>query len=125
MKKNRRLRPVALRLEELEARLALTGNLETFDTTAPGTLPAGWSQWSSTATTPFAVSSAQALSAPNSLAVDSPATSGLNARSWVSTAQPANVQVEAAVTSTAPSRPRSWRGASAWTPLRPVTTPPR
>jgi hypothetical protein len=84
-----------LRLEELEPRLALT--LETFDTTPPGTLPAGWSQWSNIGTNAFAVSSAQSLSAPNSLSVNSPTGSGLNARAWISTTQPANEEVQSAV----------------------------
>src|SRR4051812_15582166 len=97
MKTYKRLRPVRLRLEELEPRLAPAGGLESFDTTPPGTLPAGWSQWSSTGTGAFAVSSAPALSAPNSLAVNSPTASGLSARAWVNAAQPANVQAGAAV----------------------------
>jgi hypothetical protein len=101
MKKiTKRLRPVILRLEELESRLAPTASLgieESFDTTAPGSLPAGWSQWSSTGANAFAVSSAQSLSAPNSLAISSPTASGMNARSWVNTAQPASEEVSAAV----------------------------
>ncbi|HEY7314259.1 MAG TPA: Ig-like domain-containing protein [Gemmataceae bacterium] len=100
MRRAKRSRALPLQLEELEPRLAPAapvGTLETFDTTTPGTLPAGWSQWSSTGTNAFAVSSSQALSAPNSLAVSSPTASGLNARSWINTAQPANVQVESAV----------------------------
>lgn len=96
MKSIKRSRRVLLRLEELEPRLAPAASLETFDTTPTGTLPANWSQWSSGANA-FAVSSSVALSAPNSLAVSSPAASGLNARSWIDTAQPANVQVSAAV----------------------------
>jgi hypothetical protein len=97
-KTTKRFRPV-LFLEELEPRLAPTGSLgieESFDTTAPGSLPAGWSQWSSTGANAFAVSSAQSLSPPNSLAISSSA-SGMNARSWVSIAQPANEEVSAAV----------------------------
>ena len=100
MTKHNGLRPPGLRLEELEPRLTPAGpvgTLESFDTTVPGTLPAGWSQWSSTGTNAFAVSSAPALSVPNSLAVNSPAASGMNARSWVNTAQPANVQAQSAV----------------------------
>jgi hypothetical protein len=100
MKKIHKLRPVPLRLEELEARLAPAapvGPLETFDTTEPGTLPANWSQWSNTATNAFGASSAQSFSPPNSLLVASPSASGMNARAWINTAQPANMQVEAAV----------------------------
>ncbi len=98
-KTTRRSLPVPLRLEELEKRLAPTGSLgiqESFDTTAPGSLPAGWSQWSSTGTNAFAVSSAQSLTPPNSLAV-SATVSHLDARSWINTAQPANEDVSAAV----------------------------
>jgi hypothetical protein len=100
MKKHNRLRPARLRLEELEPRLAPAaplGTLETFDTTTPGTLPAGWSQWSSTGTNAFAVSSAQSLSSPNSLAASSPTASGQNALAWINTAQPANEEVQSAI----------------------------
>ncbi len=101
MKSIERVRPVPLWLEELEPRLAPAaslGTLQSFDTTTPGNLPAGWSQWSSaTGTNAFAVSSSQSLSPPNSLAVSSPAISGLNARAWVNTAQPANVEVSSDV----------------------------
>jgi hypothetical protein len=100
MKTSKRLRPVLLQLEELEPRLAPTGNLgtlETFDTTTPGALPAGWSQWSSTGTNAFAVSSSQSLDTPNSLAVSSPTASGMNARAWVDANQSANEEVGAAV----------------------------
>ncbi|HEY7423861.1 MAG TPA: Ig-like domain-containing protein [Gemmataceae bacterium] len=97
MKTSKRLRRVFLRLEELELRLAPAASLETFDTTPPGALPAGWSQWSSSGVNAFAVSSSVALSTPNSLAVSSPMGSGLNARSWINTVQPADMQVSAAV----------------------------
>ncbi|HWG46257.1 MAG TPA: Ig-like domain-containing protein, partial [Gemmataceae bacterium] len=100
MKTNKRLRPVSLWLEELEPRLAPAtslGTIQSFDTTPTGTLPVGWSQWSSTGTNAFAVSSSPAASPPNSLVVNSPTASGLEARSWVNSAQPANVQVNAAV----------------------------
>src|SRR5262245_23341142 len=95
MKTNKGLCPVRLRLEELETRLA-PASLETSDTTAAGALPTGWSQWSSSGTDAFAVTSSQALSTPNSLAVNSSA-SGLSALARVNAAQPANVQVGAAV----------------------------
>jgi hypothetical protein len=101
MKTIKRLRPAPPRLETLEPReapCASLGTLESFDTTAVGSMPAGWSQWSSvTGTNAFAVSSAESLSPPNSLAISSPTTSGLNARAWVNTAQPANEEVNAAV----------------------------
>src|SRR5262245_63125338 len=61
MRTNKRLRPVRPRLEELETRLA-PATLESFDTTAAGTLPAGWSQWGSIGTDAFAVAPSQALS---------------------------------------------------------------
>lgn len=100
MRRAKRSRALPLQLEELEPRLAPAapvGTLESFDTTASGALPASWSQWSSMGTNAFAVSSAQALSAPNSLAVSSPTASGLNARAWLNTAQPANEEVQSAV----------------------------
>jgi hypothetical protein len=98
-KSMRRLRYTPLQLEVLEPReapCASLGTAETFDTTAVGSLPASWSQWSSSAgTNAFAVSSSQAQSAPNSLAVSSPTMSGLDARAWVNTVQSANEQVNA------------------------------
>jgi hypothetical protein len=96
----KRLRSASLHLEELEPRLAPTvslGTEETFDTTTPGSLPAGWSQWSSTGSNAFAVSSAQSVSPSNSLALSSPTVSGMNARAWVNLTQPANERVSAAV----------------------------
>jgi hypothetical protein len=96
----KRLRPAPLCLEELEPRLAPTASLgteESFDTTTPGSLPSGWSQWSSTGAAAFAVSSTQSLSPPNALAISSPTLSTLNARAWVNTPQPANEEVSAAV----------------------------
>jgi hypothetical protein len=96
----KRLRSTFLQLEELEPRLAPTGSLgteESLDTMTPGSLPVGWSQWSSTGANAFAVSSAQSLSPPNSLAISSPTVSSMNARAWVNIAQPANETVSAAV----------------------------
>jgi hypothetical protein len=100
MKSNKRLRPLPLQLEELEPRLAPAapvGTLESFDTTTPGQLPSGWVQWSNTGASTFAVSSSQALSAPNTFAVSSPTGSGMNSRSWLTSSQSANMQVQAAV----------------------------
>lgn len=99
MKKTiKRVRPVPLRLEELEQRLAPSASLgteETFDTTPVGNLPAGWSQWSNTGANACAVSSSQSFSSPNALAISSPSGSGTNARAWIDTAQPANEEVTA------------------------------
>ncbi len=87
-------------VQSLEPRLAPSATpvgSETFDTTRVGTLPAGWAQWSNNGTTAFAVSSADALSAPNGLAVSSGIVSSLAARTWVTSAAPADVQVSAAL----------------------------
>ncbi|MHB1425746.1 MAG: Ig-like domain-containing protein [Gemmataceae bacterium] len=100
MKKSKRSRPAPLRIEELEPRLvpsSVTGTEQTFDTTAPGTLPSGWSQWSSSGTNQFAVSSSQSLSPPNALAVNSSSSIRLNGRAWVDAAQPANEEVSASI----------------------------
>src|SRR5262249_39712429 len=96
----KRSRALPLQLEELEPRLAPAapvGTLEAFYTTTPGTLPSGLSQWSSIGTNAFAVSPAQSLSTPTSLAVNSPTASGLDARAWNTPAQPANEEVQSAV----------------------------
>jgi hypothetical protein len=69
---------------------------ESFDTTAPGSLPAGWAQYTSNGSTAFAVSSAASLSPGNGLAMTA-GVSGLSARAWLTAAQPADVQVTAAV----------------------------
>jgi hypothetical protein len=69
--------------------------VEAFDTTTPGALPTGWTQWNSGGGA-FAVSPARALSAPNGLTVTTTA-SGLTAYAWETSSQPANVTVGAAV----------------------------
>jgi hypothetical protein len=68
---------------------------ESFDGSAVGTMPSGWSQWSNNGGTSFAVSSAQAESAPHGLV--SAGSSSQIARTWLTATQPANVQVSAAV----------------------------
>jgi hypothetical protein len=88
-----------LQVQPLEPRLAPSSSplgLENFDTTPAGSLPSGWSQWSGNGSTAFAVSAARSLSAPNGLAL-SAGISTLAARSWLSAAAPADVQVGAAV----------------------------
>ncbi len=73
---------------------------ETFDLTAAGapSLPAGWSQWTNTSGTAFAVTAATvatpAWSPSNSLTVPS-GPSNTEARAWLTDAQPADVQVGA------------------------------
>lgn len=93
-KPTKRSRPVSLQLEELEPRLV--PSTESFDTTPLGIIPADWSQWSSTGTTAFAVSSTQSLSPPNSLGITS-TVSKMDARAWVDALQSANEEVSAAV----------------------------
>jgi hypothetical protein len=99
MAANRGRRPVRLVIERLETRLAPSAShwlSESFDTTPVGGLPANWSQWGSDPSTAFAVSSAQAVSAPNSLAV----TSGISkaiAEAWYNPVAAADVQVSASV----------------------------
>src|SRR5262249_54721676 len=68
---------------------------ESFDTTSPGSLPAGWSQWTSISGT-FSVSTTQPLSAPNGLTFSGGA-SGSTARTWSDSLQAADVQVSAAI----------------------------
>jgi hypothetical protein len=86
-------------LEVLEDRLTpsgSTGLTESFDSTAVGSMPAGWSQWSSTGGNVFAVSSTLAYSAPNGLAMTA-SLSSTSARAWLTAQQPADVQVGADV----------------------------
>ncbi len=87
-----------LRPEALEAREAPTVTpwaAEPFDKPA-GALPAGWSQWSSTGDTAFAVSPARPLHGAGALALTANL-STLAARSWLGAAVPADAQVSAAV----------------------------
>jgi hypothetical protein len=86
-----------LLLEPRQAPSATPIGSETFDTTPVGALPSGWAQWSSNGSAAFAVSTAQALSAPNGLTVSSGIISSLAARTWVTAAAPADLQVSAAV----------------------------
>jgi hypothetical protein len=69
---------------------------ESFDTTPVGTLPPNWSQWSSDGGTAAAVTSGQALTAPNGLAITG-LTSRAIAQGWENLPQPADLQVTAAV----------------------------
>jgi hypothetical protein len=94
----KRPRP-ALAVEPLEARelpsttpaqLALPAQ-ETFDKTAVGALPAGWSQWSSEAA--FAVSPGSGTSRSSGLATTGD--SGQAARTWATASQPADVRASA------------------------------
>jgi hypothetical protein len=98
MRKDAAARAGTLRIEELESRLLLSGSSllqQSFDGTTAGSLPSGWSQWSNTGYTSFAVSSALALAGANGLA--SSGSSNVAARAWAATSEPANVQVSAAV----------------------------
>jgi hypothetical protein len=89
-----------LHFDEFSATLlpALPGTTltESFDTTTPGTLPAGWTQYASDGSTAFTVSNVTALSAPNGLAVNA-GISWLSARAWMLAAQSSDVQVSSAV----------------------------
>src|SRR5262249_44067729 len=91
-----------LQLEGLEIReLPATSPLypaglvtrQSFDSTAVGALPPGWSQWANSGA--FAVSTDLALSRYGSLANDG--VTGQKSLAWANTAQPANVQVSASV----------------------------
>jgi hypothetical protein len=68
---------------------AAAGQTETFDSTASGSLPSGWSQWGSDGSS-FAVSGSMPENGPNGLA--SWGASSMSARGWLATSQPANVQ---------------------------------
>jgi hypothetical protein len=75
---------------------AAWGVAESFDSTGVGTLPAGWTQYSSTGSPAFAVAAGTALSGANGLTATANLSS-LSARAWMQTAVPADVQVTAAV----------------------------
>jgi hypothetical protein len=83
-------------LETRETPSATPWASESFDSTAVGSLPSGWSQWSSDGKVDAAVSSAQSLSAPNGLAI-STTSSNASSRAWLNQLAPADVQVSAAV----------------------------
>jgi hypothetical protein len=71
------------------------GTRESFDTTATGTLPANWKQWSSDATKRAKVSGGVSLSPANALTVDG--TSATRARAWLDVVQPADVSAGVSV----------------------------
>jgi hypothetical protein len=78
----------------LEARLSPAGTswtVETFDTTAPGALPGGWSQ-----TGTFFVAAARAQSLPNDLLSNAEA-SNQGGSAWLGTLQPNDVRVSVSV----------------------------
>jgi hypothetical protein len=73
-----------------------TTTTESFDTTALGSLPAGWKQASSDGSAAFRVTTGTALSPANGLSVVA-STSNLSARAWLAAAEPADLRVGAAV----------------------------
>jgi Bacterial Ig domain len=86
----------SLTFDDFAVTVTATSTNEAFDTTPVGSVPANWSQWSSESSSAFAVSSSQALSAPNGLAVTA-STSQVAAQAWDNAPQPADLQVTAAV----------------------------
>ena len=83
-------------LEPREAPSASPWLLETFNSISLGSLPGGWSQWSSSGTGAFGVISTTTANGTRDLAV-SASTSGLTARAWVNSLVPADAQVSAMV----------------------------
>jgi hypothetical protein len=69
--------------------------LQPFNTGANGSLPLGWSQWSSNGSPTFGISSARPLSGATGLA--STSTSTVSGRAWLNTSLSANLDVSAAV----------------------------
>jgi hypothetical protein len=70
------------------------GQTESFDNTAAGSLPSGWSRWTS-GSGGFAVSTANPQNGPAGLA--SFGASADSERAWLATSQPANIQASASV----------------------------
>lgn len=69
--------------------------LETFNRTKAGTLPAGWTQWSSTGTSVFTASTAKPASGLTGLA--DTASGSVTAQAWLNTSLAADAQASAAV----------------------------
>jgi hypothetical protein len=86
-----------LRLERLEVRAvpAALSVAESFDQTLPGVEPAGWVQWSSAGSTPFAVSPARAYAGQAGLAITG--ASLVTARAWYDQAVPADAGVRVTI----------------------------
>jgi hypothetical protein len=72
-----------------------TTRTETFDRTVTGSLPSGWTQWSTTGARAFAASTNRALSGTSSLLSNQP--SNVTARAWLTSYQPADIQVSTAL----------------------------
>jgi hypothetical protein len=89
-----------LAVESLEDRAVPAGGwqLENFDSLAPGTIPAGWSQWVDPGTTPFGTSAGRSFSGNSSLAAAG--ASNLTARAWVLAPVAADTGVAATVSLT-------------------------
>jgi len=68
---------------------------ENFDTTAPGSLPAGWDQWSNVGMFSYALSQTKAASGSSSLATSG--TSTTTARFWRQSVLPADTSIAASV----------------------------
>src|SRR5438128_2091315 len=94
-----RQRFVLPRVERLEDRQAPSASpllAQSFDTTPVLQLPAGWTQWTSTGLTAFAVSNSKSLSPTHSIAATT-GVDGIAARTWPLGAEPADVEVNASV----------------------------
>jgi hypothetical protein len=88
---------IRLQLEALESREAPSASpwlVENFDSTSLGSLPWGWSQWSSSGYQAFRVGSNPTVSGGHDLAA-SASISNLTSRAWTNTLAPADVQVSA------------------------------
>src|SRR5262249_11805043 len=99
MADNKGRRRVTLGVEVLETRAAPSASpwlTESFDGTAAGGLPAGWSQWSSTGGAPFGVSPARSFTGPNGLAATA-TKSTMAARAWLNAVLPPDGQASADV----------------------------
>lgn len=71
------------------------GVTESFDTTARGTLPAGWQQWSSDSSNRARVDTDESYSPASALSIDGGSTT--RARAWANQAMPADVSASATI----------------------------
>jgi hypothetical protein len=72
----------------------LPGSVESFDTTAAGSIPPNWTSWSSNNTGSFTDSPSRFLSGPNGFVSSG---NNVTSRSWLNTQEPANVDAGAAL----------------------------
>src|SRR5258708_5929107 len=83
------------RLEQRDTPSGMTWEYQSFDSIAPGSMPANWQQWNSAGANSFAVTNSNSVSGDRALGTS--ALSTQSARAWLGEVMPADFGVSANV----------------------------